>query len=84
MRLEFIQTLRRRLLGPFGILLVAAVVTAFALLATQTGCSGEKCLASGENCTQAYLQDNGLTDHHCCNGQTCRAGEISGVLICRF
>ena len=65
-------------------LLIVSLGLALGLSATQSGCSGDNCLSSGENCTQSYLEDNNLLDHACCNGQVCESGIISGVLICQF
>lgn len=68
-----------------AILAIVIAAAAFALAGTQSGCGEEeKCLSDGENCTQAYLQANGREGYQCCNGQTCKEGTISGVLICRF
>jgi hypothetical protein len=64
--------------------LCAVLASIAATGSTVSGCSGDKCLADGENCSQSYLQANGKTAYVCCNGQTCMAGQNSGVLICRF
>ena len=84
MRLYLKQGLKKGGVAFAVFLLIVSLGLALGLSATQSGCSGDNCLASGENCTQSYLEDNDLLDHACCNGQVCEAGIISGVLICQF
>lgn len=84
MRLYLKQGLKKGGVAFAVFLLVVSLGLALGLSATQSGCGGDNCLASGENCTQSYLEDNDLLDHACCNGQVCEAGIISGVLICQF
>ena len=67
-----------------GRFLLAGIALVLSLSLMQTACAEDMCLADGENCSQTYLQDNGLVGYSCCNGQTCSSGPTSGVLICRF
>ncbi len=67
-----------------GRFLLAGIALVLSLSLMQTGCAEGMCLADGQNCSQAFLQNNGLEGYTCCNGQTCREGPTSGVLICRF
>jgi hypothetical protein len=46
-------------------------------------CSGEECQVHGENCTQAFKQQQyGRTDIQCCTG-SCTEGLENGVLVCQ-
>ncbi len=74
----------RATLETSGRLLLAAIALVLSLSLMQTGCAEDTCLADGENCSQTYLQDNGLVGHTCCNGQTCSSAGTSGVLHCQF
>ncbi len=67
-----------------GRFLLAGIALVLSLSLMQTGCAEGMCLADGQNCSQTFLQNNGLEGYTCCNGQTCREGPTSGVLICRF
>ncbi len=63
---------------------LSALLFSVAIALGLSSCGGDdKCLSDGENCSQSYLNANGLQGYTCCNGQTCREGTISGVLICR-
>ena len=84
MRVRLKQGLKQGSVGFATLLLIVSLGFALGLSATQSGCGGENCLASGENCSQSYLEANDLQDHACCNGQVCESGLISGVLICQF
>lgn len=78
-------TRRARLLGSAAILAIAITAAAFALAGSQSACAGENCLSDHENCSQSYLQANGLEGYHCCHDQQCQAGTINpDVLVCRF
>ena len=84
MRVRLKQGLKQGSVGFATLLLIVSLGFVLGLSATQSGCGGENCLASGENCSQSYLEANDLQDHACCNGQVCESGLISGVLICQF
>jgi hypothetical protein len=61
---------------PLGFSLLVALVL-------MSGCSGEECQSHGENCTQAFKQQQyGRTDIQCCTGQ-CTEGIENGVLVCQ-
>jgi hypothetical protein len=48
-----------------------------------SACGSEECQAHGENCSQAFKQQQyGRTDIQCCQG-TCQEGVISGALVCQ-
>lgn len=84
MLVRFIGALKKGGVGFATLLLILMLGLALGMSATQTGCSEEQCLSSGENCTQSYLENNDLQGYHCCNGQVCEAGLISGILICQY
>ena len=67
-----------------GRFLLAGIALVLSLSLMQTGCAEGMCLADGQNCSQTFLQNNGLEGYTCCYGQTCREGPTSDVLICRF
>ncbi len=84
MRLRLKQGLKKGGVGFATLLLIVSLGFALGLSATQSGCGGENCLSSGENCTQSYLENNDLQGYHCCDGQVCESGLISGILICQY
>ncbi len=84
MRVRLKQCLKQGSVGFATLLLIVSLGFALGLSATQSGCGGENCLSSGENCTQSYLENNDLQGYRCCDGQVCESGLISGVLICQY
>jgi hypothetical protein len=81
-----VQWNNRLLVVLSGIVLILGICAASLSL---TGCwwddDDDECLASGENCSSEYLEENyGTTDIYCCSGNACvtRRYDDYSYLVC--